>query len=139
MNLVIHILLDIKHGGNGFPTASRTPFTTIYANNFGTFLGYTAGAYPIQGSGAIISGITLVTTSLASFSLSMLVHQGYQVIRGTLPGVLTGGGGTCSGFSANVVNGIITSINAGTSSVDTTAPTVSVTDGGGTGVNITCV
>jgi hypothetical protein len=37
------------------------------------------------------------------------------------------------------MNGIITSINAGTSSGYTTAPTVSITGGGGTGVNITCV
>ena len=44
--------------GNGFPTVSRTPFITILNNNFGTFLGYTTGSYPIQGSGAIINNIT---------------------------------------------------------------------------------
>jgi hypothetical protein len=34
-------------GGNGFPTISRTPYLTILDNSFGTFLGYTAGNYPI--------------------------------------------------------------------------------------------
>ena len=118
-------------GGNGFPTASRTPFITIYAN---TFLGYTAGSYPIQGSGASIVPV-LATTSLASFTIDN-AGTGY---RGTLPVVLTGGGGTYSGFTANVINGVITSINAGTSSGYTSASTVSLTGGGGSGVNITCV
>ena len=121
-------------GGNGFPTASRTPFITILGNNFGTFLGYTAGSYPIQGSGANIVPV-LSTTSIASFIINN-AGSGYQ---GTLPVVLTGGGGTYSGFTANVVNGVITTINAGTSSGYTTAPTVSITGGGGSGVNITCV
>jgi hypothetical protein len=40
---------------------------------------------------------------------------------------------------ATVTNGVITAINAGTSSGYTSAPTVSVTGGGGTGINITCV
>lgn len=123
-------------GGNGFPTASRTPFITILGNNFGTFLGYTAGSYPIQGSGAVISGITLSTTSIASFTID---NAGTNY-RGTLPVVLTGGGGTYSGFTANVINGFIMSINAGTSSGYTSAPTVSLTTaGGGSGANITCV
>lgn len=121
-------------GGNGFPTVSRTPYITILANNFGTFLGYTTGSYPIQGSGANIVPV-LSTTSIASFTINNS-GSGYQ---GTLPIVLTGGGGTYSGFTANVVNGIITSINAGTSSGYTSAPTVSITGGGGSGVNITCV
>ena len=121
-------------GGNGFPTVSRTPFITILGNNFGTFLGYTAGSYPIQGSGANIVPV-LSTTSIASFTINNS-GSGYQ---GTLPIVLTGGGGTYSGFTANVVNGVITSINAGTSSGYTSPPTVSITGGGGSGVNITCV
>ena len=121
-------------GGNGFPAVSRTPFITILGNNFGTFLGYTAGSYPIQGSGASIVPV-LATTSLASFTIDN-AGTGY---RGTLPVVLTGGGGTYSGFTANVINGVITSINAGTSSGYTSAPTVSLTGGGGSGVNITCV
>jgi hypothetical protein len=121
-------------GGNGFPTVSRTPFITILGNNFGTFLGYTAGSYPIQGSGANIVPV-LSTTSIASFTINNS-GSGYQ---GTLPIVLTGGGGTYSGFTANVVNGVITSINAGTSSGYTSVPTVSITGGGGSGVNITCV
>jgi hypothetical protein len=37
-------------GGNGFPTISRTPYITILNNNFGTFLGYTAGNYPNTGN-----------------------------------------------------------------------------------------
>jgi hypothetical protein len=121
--------------GNGFPTVSRTPFITILNNSFGTFLGYTTGSYPIQGSGTIINNITLSTTSIASFTINT-AGTGY---KGTLPIVLTGGGGTYSGFTANVVNGIITTINAGTSSGYTTAPSVSIAGGGGTGVNITCV
>ena len=117
-------------GGNGFPTASRTPFITILGNNFGTFLGYTAGSYPIQGSGAVISGITLSTTSIASFTINN-AGSGYQ---GTLPVSITGGAGTNSGFSANVINGVITSINIGTSSGYTTAPTtITITGGGGSG------
>jgi hypothetical protein len=103
-------------------------------NNFGTFLGYTAGSYPIQGCGANIVPV-LSTASSASFTINN-AGTGYQ---GTLPIVLTGGGGTYSGFTANVINGIITSINAVTSSGYTSASTVSITGGGGTGVNITCV
>ncbi len=44
-----------------------------------------------------------------------------------------------SGFTAAVVNGVITGINADTSSRYITAPTVSITGGGESGVNITCV
>jgi hypothetical protein len=57
----------------------------------------------------------------------------------TLPVVLTDGGGTYSGFTAYVVNGAITSINAGTSSGYTTAPTVSIHVDGGSGINITFI
>ena len=48
-------------GGNGFPTASRTPFITILGNNFGTFLGYTAGTFPSAGSTVNYSGNSPIT------------------------------------------------------------------------------
>ena len=121
-------------GGNGFPTVSRTPYITILNNNFGTFLGYTAGNYPNTGSGCTF-GVVLAGASIASFTINT-AGSGY---KGRLPVVLTGGAGTNSGFTATVTNGVITAINAGTSSGYTTAPTVSVTGGGGTGINITCV
>jgi hypothetical protein len=121
-------------GGNGFPTISRTPYITILNNNFGTFLGYTAGNYPNTGSGCTF-GVVLAGASIASFTINT-ASSGY---KGRLPVVLTGGAGTNSGFTATVTNGVITAINAGTSSGYTTAPTVSVTGGGGTGINITCV
>ena len=123
-------------GGNGFPAVSRTPYITILNNNFGTFLGFTAGNYPsLPGNDAIGNNVVLTGTSISSFTINN-AGTGY---RGTLPVVLTGGGGTYSGFTATVVNGVITAINAGTSSGYTTAPAVSITGGGGTGVNITCV
>jgi hypothetical protein len=121
-------------GGNGFPTISRTPYITILNNNFGTFLGYTAGNYPNTGSGCTF-GVVLAGASIAS----IVVNQQGTGYKGRLPVVLTGGAGTNSGFTATVTNGVITAINAGTSSGYTTAPTVSVTGGGGTGINITCV
>jgi hypothetical protein len=121
-------------GGNGFPTISRTPYITILNNNFGTFLGYTAGNYPNIGSGCTFS-VVLAGASIASFTINT-AGSGY---KGKLPVVLTGGAGTNSGFTATVTNGVITAINAGTSSGYTTAPTVSVTGGGGTAINITCV
>ena len=31
--------------GNGYPSVSRTPYFTVTANNFGTFLGLTAGTW----------------------------------------------------------------------------------------------
>ena len=116
----------------GYPTVSRTPTIEILNNNFGVFLGFTTGTYPAFGSGAIISPV-LTPTTIASFNISS-AGSNYS---GTLPVVLTGGGGTYSGFTANVVNGSITSINFGTSSGYSTAPTVSVTGGGGSGLNIT--
>lgn len=122
-------------GGNGFPTVSRTPYITILSNNFGTFLGYTAGNYPNTGSGCTAGNVVLAGATIASITVNT-AGSGY---RGTLPVVLTGGAGTYSGFTATVINGVITAINAGTSSGYTTAPTVSVTGGGGTGINITCV
>ena len=46
----------------------------------------------------------------------------------------------CNIFMEHVINGFIISINAGTSSGYTSAPTVSLTTaGGGSGANITCV
>jgi hypothetical protein len=72
-------------GGNGFPTVSRTAFITILGNNFGTFLGYTAGSYTIQGSGANIVPV-VCTASIASFTINN-AGSGYQ---GTLPSVVTG-------------------------------------------------
>ena len=123
-------------GGNGFPVVSRTPYITILNNNFGTFLGFTAGNYPsLPGNDATGNNVVLTGATINSFTINN-AGTGY---RGTLPVVLTGGGGTYSGFTATVVNGAITAINAGTSSGYTTAPTVSVTGGGGTGINITCV
>ena len=122
-------------GGNGFPTVSRTPYITILSNNFGTFLGYTAGNYPNTGSDCTAGNVVLTGASIASFTINT-AGSGY---KGSLPVVLTGGAGTNSGFTATVTNGVITAINAGTSSGYTTAPTVSVTGGGGTGINITCV
>ena len=123
-------------GGNGFPTVSRTPYITILANSFGTFLGFATGNYPsIPGQDATGNNVVLTGTTISSFTINT-AGTGY---RGTLPVVLTGGGGTFSGFTATVVNGVITTINAGTSSGYTTAPTVSITGGGGSGVNITCV
>ena len=123
-------------GGNGFPTVSRTPYMTILNNNFGVFLGFTPGNYPsLPGNDATGNNVILTGTAISSFTINT-AGTGY---RGTLPVVLTGGGGTYSGFSATVVNGVITGINAGTSSGYTTAPTVSITGGGGSGVNITCV
>ena len=48
-------------GGKGFPTVSRTPYITITGNNFGTFLGFTAGNYPAIGSTANYSGNSGIT------------------------------------------------------------------------------
>lgn len=116
----------------GYPTVSRVPYITILNNNFGTFLGLTAGYYPFASGGSITAVLT--ATTIASFSITT-AGSGYS---GTLPVAFAGGGGTGSGYTANVVNGAITSINNGTSSGFTSAPTVSITGGGGSGVNITC-
>ena len=48
-------------GGSGFPTVSRTPYITILSNNFGTFLGYTAGTFPSAGSTVNYSGNSPIT------------------------------------------------------------------------------
>ncbi len=51
-----------------------------------------------------------------------------------MPVAITGGTGINYGFSANVVNCVITSINTGTSSGYTTAPTtITIVGGGGFG------
>ena len=54
-----------------------------------------------------------------------------------MPVVLAGCSGTNSGFTANVVLDVITSINFGSSSGFTSAPTVAF-NGAGSGSNVTC-
>ena len=84
-------------GGNGFPTVSRTPYITITNNNFGTFLGFTAGNYPAGG-----------TTGGKSFGTSInyapAVNKSYSKINnfGTFFGFTAGNypaGGTTGGKS----------------------------------------
>ena len=117
----------------GFPSFSRAPSLEILNNNFGAFLGFTTGLYPTFGSNAVITP-ALNPISITSFTINN-AGTGYS---GTLPVILTGGGGTYSGFTANIVNGAVTTINMGTSSGYSTAPTVTISGGGGSGVNITC-
>ena len=115
-------------GGNGFPTISRTPYMTILNNDFGTFLGFSAGNYPNVGSGASFTAV-LAGASIASFTINN-AGSGY---RGSLQVTISGGSGTNSGFYANVENGVIKSITIGTSSGYSTPPTSIGVIGGGSG------
>ncbi len=83
---------------------------TIWNNDFRTFLGFSAGNYPNVGRSASFTAV-LAGASIASITITN-AGSGY---RGTLPVTISGGTGTNSGFTANVVNGVITSINIGTS------------------------
>ena len=56
----------------GYPSVSRTPYITILNNNFGTFLGFTAGNYPAAGytqSYSANSSITPVGSTVNSIIL----------------------------------------------------------------------
>jgi hypothetical protein len=70
-------------GGNGCPAVSRTPLITILGNNFGTFLDYNAGSYPIQESGANVAPIISIASN-ASCTINNTGSGDY----GTLPVVL---------------------------------------------------
>ncbi len=120
-------------GGNGFPSVSRTPYITVSKNSFGTFLGYVARNYPTIGSGGDF-GVVLAGASIASFTFNK-AGSGYKKI---MPIFLNGSPGIYSGFPANVVNGVVTSIIIGNCSGYSTVPTVCISGGGGTGVNIAC-
>ena len=48
-------------GGNGYPSVSRTPYITVTANNFGTFLGFTAGTYPASNTSTSYSANSSIT------------------------------------------------------------------------------
>jgi hypothetical protein len=71
-------------GGNGFkfPTVVRTAVMNISAYNFWIILSYSAGSYPIQGSGVIINCITLSTRSSVLFSINNAgtVYQGTWLV-----------------------------------------------------------
>ena len=46
----------------GYPTVSRTPYITVTSNNFGTFLGFTAGNYPAAGTTSSFSANSSITS-----------------------------------------------------------------------------
>ena len=117
----------------GYPSVSRCPYITILNNNFGTFLGFTAGGYPFGNNASITPVLTPTTIASITVTTAGTGYTGYVALT------FTGGGGTASGYTANVVGGVIKSINNGTSSGYTTAPTVGITlVGSGSGANITC-
>jgi hypothetical protein len=86
----------------GSPSFSRTPSLEFLNNKFGEFLGFTSGLYPNYGTGAVITP-ALNPVSITSITINN-AGTGYQA---TLPVILTGGGGTYSGFTANIVNGAV--------------------------------
>ena len=61
-------------GGNGFPTASRTPYLEILSNsNFGTFLGFPTGTYPAPAQASNYS-INSLITPVGSFVNSVIIR-----------------------------------------------------------------
>lgn len=54
--------------GNGFPNVSRTPYFTILSNDFQTYLGFSAGTYPIAGTTANYSKNSTTTPEGSSIN-----------------------------------------------------------------------
>ena len=89
-------------GGNGFPTVSRTPYITILNNNFGTYLGLTAGNYPTAGytqSYSANSSITPVGSTVNSIIIRCsLVDNKVGIPMDILDSFTIGG----TSFGANI-------------------------------------